>query len=228
MSKHLLIVDDDRLLCRSLAYSLQNAGYETEIANSAEAGLSASQHSKPDLVLLDVGLPAMDGIDAIREFHVQCPVPIILVTARRRELDEIVGLEVGADDYITKPFDTDVLLAHVKAVLRRSFVHSVASATKIIMAGELQINPLAHSVAIGTNLIELSPKEFQLLLAFVEHMNHVLSVDELIQLVWGDHWIGESQTIYVHIRWLRQKIENNPENPKHILTVRGAGYKFVP
>ncbi len=228
MTRQILIVDDDRLLCRSLAYSIENAGYQTEIANSAEDGLKIIRQSKPDLVLLDIGLPAMDGLDAMREIQSQYPIPVIIVTARRRELDEIVGLEVGADDYITKPFDTDVLLAHIKAVLRRSSTYSSASAPQLVNVGELMINPIAHSVNVGSSLIELSPKEFQLLLALAQHMNQIFSVDELIRMVWGDQWIGEMQTIYVHIRWLRQKIETDPDCPKHLLTVRGAGYKLVP
>jgi DNA-binding response OmpR family regulator len=227
MPKQVLIVDDDQLLCRSLAYSLQNAGYEPAVANSAEDALRISQQHKPDLVLLDIGLPAMDGLGMMRELQSHYPIPVILVTARRRELDEIVGLEVGADDYITKPFDTDVLLAHIKAVLRRSATYAVFFDSQITV-GELHINPLAHSVHVGTDLIELSPKEFQLLLIFAQHINHVFSVDELIRMVWGDQWIGETQTIYVHIRWLRQKIEIEPECPKRLLTVRGAGYKLVP
>jgi DNA-binding response OmpR family regulator len=227
MTKQVLIVDDDRLLCRSLVYSLQNVGYETAVANSAEDALIINQQRKPDLVLLDIGLPTMDGLEAMRQLQAHYPVPVILVTARWRKLDEIVGLEVGADDYITKPFNTDILLAHIKAVLRRSSTHAALSDSQIIV-GELRINPLAHSVYVGNDLIELSPKEFQLLLVFAQHINHVFRLDELIRMVWGEHWIGETQTIYVHIRWLRQKIESDPECPKHLLTVRGAGYKFVP
>lgn len=228
MTKQVLIVDDDRLLCRSLGFSIQKAGYKTDTANSAEDGLKVIQRSKPDLVLLDIGLPAMDGLDTLRVIRSKFSLPVIIVTARRRELDEIIGLEVGADDYVTKPFDTDVLLARIKAVLRRSSRLSPISVSRNLTVGKLKIDTRSHSVYVDKNRVELSPKEFQLLLVFAQHINYVFSVDELVHMVWGDQWVGESQTIYVHIRWLRQKIETNPARPKHLITVRGAGYKFVP
>jgi DNA-binding response OmpR family regulator len=228
MDKQILIVDDDPLLSRSLTYSLQNAGYKTEVAGSAEDALTLTEVYRPDVVLLDITLPGMDGLDALHALHVYTNAPVIFVTARRRELDEIIGLEVGADDYITKPFNTDVLLARIKAVLRRKTFHSREAELTHVTVGDISIDPRSHSVQLENEPIELSPKEYQLLLILAQQVERVFSVDELLDHVWGEAWIGESQTVYVHVRWLREKIERHPDHPKHLLTVRGAGYKLVP
>jgi DNA-binding response OmpR family regulator len=228
MNKHVLLIDDDTLFCRSLAFSLQNAGYETTTAGTAEEGLRLTESLTPDVVLLDIGLPQMDGLEAIRALQQHVSVPIILVTARRRDLDEIIGLEVGADDYITKPFDTDVLLAHIRAVLRRSQAQAAPNASHAITVGDLCIDPLTHIARIGDRKLDLSPKEFDLLLALAREAGRVFSVDELVTAVWGDEWVGESQTVYVHICRLREKMEQNPQEPRWLLTVRGAGYKLSP
>ncbi|MEO8607911.1 MAG: response regulator transcription factor [Chloroflexota bacterium] len=228
MSDHILIVDDDMLLCRSLAFSLQNAGYKTRTIGSAEEALLLAQAHHPDVILLDIGLPGMDGLEAIRGFRSQMEIPIILLTARRRELDEIIGLEVGADDYVTKPFNTDVLIAHIKATIRRSRTKQHPSDDSVLHIGDLRIDPLGHSAYIGNRKLELTPKEFDLLMVMARGVGRVFSVDALITEVWGAQWVGESQTVYVHIRWLREKIEESPEIPRRLLTVRGAGYKLVP
>jgi DNA-binding response OmpR family regulator len=228
MDKQILIVDDDTLLSRSLTYSLQNAGYKTEVAGSAEDALTLTEVYRPDVVLLDITLPGMDGLDALHALHAHTNAPVIFVTARRRELDEIIGLEVGADDYVTKPFNTDVLLARIKAVLRRKNFHSREAEPTHVTVGDISIDPGSHSVHLENEPIELSPKEYQLLLILAQQVERVFSVDELLAHVWGEAWIGESQTVYVHVRWLREKIERHPDHPKHLLTVRGAGYKLVP
>ena len=228
MQKRILIVDDDDLMRRSMAFNLQQAGYSTSSAAHAEDALKLAQRYAPDLILLDIGLPGMDGLDALRHFRQQLNAPIIFVTARRRELDEILGLESGADDYITKPFEISVLLAHVKAVLRRADVHADASAqTKQVVVGDLSLDPLAHTVAVAGQPRELSPREFDLLHALALHSGQVLSTRDLLSEVWGAEFVGQPQVVYVHIRWLRQKLETNPEKPKRILTVRGVGYKLV-
>lgn len=228
--KQLLVVDDDPLMRRSLSASLTQAGYSVTIAGSGEEALSIAQNHRPDLILLDIGLPGMDGLDTLRAFRQAVNgVPVIFVTARRRELDEVVGLELGADDYITKPFDFDVLLAHVKAVLRRATA-SLSPPTpslEAVRVGDLRIDPAEHTVRVGERSVELSPKEFDLLLFMAQNVNRVLSMDELLAQVWGENWIGESQTLYVHIRWLREKIEGDPGHPQRLLTVRGVGYKLV-
>ena len=179
-------------------------------------------------MLLDIGLPGMDGLDAIKRFKEHFHMPVIFVTARRRNLDEVVGLELGADDYITKPFDVDVLIAHIKAVLRRN----EASADTVpvlspVSVGDLALDPSAHTVRLAGKNIELSPKEFNLLRALALEPNRVHALDELLASVWGAEFIGQPQVVYVHIRWLREKLEEDPNHPKRILTVRGVGYKLV-
>ena len=230
MSKHILLVDDDELLRRSLAYNLEQAGYIITAATSAEAAFDNMQQLKPDLILLDIGLPGMDGLEALARFKQQFAVPVIFLTARRRELDEILGLELGADDYITKPFNTDVLLAHIKAVLRRSTPDNSSqqeAEAEPIRVGDLLIDPTAHTLHVDTRPIELAPREFELLYTLAENAGQVVSTDELLKRVWGSEYEGESQVVYVHIRWLREKIEDNPSEPERLVTVRGVGYKLI-
>lgn len=230
MAKQLLVVDDDALMRRSLSASLTQAGFSVTAAASGEEALHCVQTQRPDLILLDIGLPGIDGLETLRAFRQAATgVPVIFVTARRRELDEVVGLELGADDYMTKPFDFDVLLAHLKAVLRRSSAPSSTPSPLLetIEVGELRIDPSAHTAYVAGKLVELSPKEFDLLYYMTQHVNRVLSMPDLLAQVWGADWIGESQTLYVHIRWLREKIETDPGHPQRLLTVRGVGYKLV-
>jgi len=229
MAKHILIVDDDALMRRSLAYNLEQAGYRAASAASAEDALAMAQRTRPDLVLLDIGLPGMDGLDAVRRFKDQYDLPVIFLTARRRELDEVLGLELGADDYVTKPFDFDVLLAHIRAVLRRfDAVPSVLDKTSLVTAGDLVIDPAAHLVTIGGRGVELSPREFDLLHTLALEPRRVFPVDELLRQVWGAEFIGQPQVVYVHVRWLREKIESDPNHPQRLVTVRGVGYKLEP
>ena len=225
----ILVVDDDALMRRSLGFNLEQAGYQVSSAGSAEDALSLAHRTPPNLVLLDIGLPGMDGLDALRHFKSELGVPVIFLTARRRELDEVVGLELGADDYVTKPFDMDVLLAHIKAVLRRSNPPAVKpSAPAPLVVGDLVLDPQSHTVMIGANPVELTPREFNLLRTFAGRPRSVFSINELLKEVWGPEFLGESQVVYVHIRWLREKIEDDPNKPKRILTVRSVGYKLEP
>jgi DNA-binding response OmpR family regulator len=228
MPKHILVVDDDALMRRSLAFNLEQAGFRASPAANAEDAMSLARQNPPDLVLLDIGLPGMDGLDAIKRFKEQFGVPVIFVTARRRNLDEVVGLELGADDYITKPFDVDVLIAHIKAVLRRS--ESASDATHPVsplIVGDLTLDTAAHTVSLAGKNVELSPREFGLLHALALQSNRVVSVDKLLTSVWGAEFFGQPQVVYVHIRWLREKLEAAPNQPRRILTVRGVGYKLV-
>jgi DNA-binding response OmpR family regulator len=229
MAKRILIVDDDDLLRRSLAFNLEQAGFEINTAASAEDALEIVAIASPDLVILDIGLPRMDGLDALRQIKGQFEMPVIFLTARRRELDEVVGLELGADDYVTKPFDVDVLIARIKAVLRRGGKPS-QSLTKqsSLIVGDIRIDPKAHSVTVAGEPVVLAPREFDLLYTFATNPNHIVSVEDLLARVWGAEYIGQPQVVYVHIRWLREKIESVPDQPQRILTVRGKGYKFVP
>jgi DNA-binding response OmpR family regulator len=228
MAKKILVVDDDALMRRSLAASLGQTGYSVETAASGENALQSVRDQVPDLVLLDVGLPGMDGMDTLRALRRDVPgLLVILVTGRRRELDEIVGLEMGADDYITKPFDIDVLLAHIKAVMRRAQAPTAPPLLRPVRVGDLYIDPAAREVRIGERIIEFAPKEFDLLHTLAQQPGRVYTLDELLERVWGAQWIGESQTLYVHVRWLREKIEDDPAHPRRLITVRGTGYKLV-
>jgi DNA-binding response OmpR family regulator len=228
MAKHILVVDDDTLLRRSLSLQLEQAGHRASTAANAEDALALARRDPPDLILLDVGLPGMDGLEALRHFQIDSDVPVIFVTARRRELDTILGLELGADDYITKPFNPDVLLAHVKAVLRRSARQAAPPADPECLAiGDLVIDPGAHSVTVADKPVELTAREFALLHALALEADRVVSIDDLIARVWGAEFVGEPQVVYVHIRWLREKIEEDPQKPRRILNVRGVGYKLV-
>jgi DNA-binding response OmpR family regulator len=229
MDSHILLVDDDALLRRSLAFNLEQANYRVSTAANAEDALALARRDRPDLVLLDIGLPGMDGLDALRYFQAQVGVPVIFLTARRRELDQVLGLELGADDYITKPFDLDVLLARIKAVLRRFErpTGPVAEPTPLTV-GDMEIDPAAHTVTLAGSSIELPPREFDLLHTLALEAGRVVSADELLSRVWGAEYEGESQVVYVHIRWLREKLEEDPHNPRRIITVRGVGYKLEP
>jgi len=231
MAKHILIVDDDTLMRRSLAFNLEQAGFHTSTADSAESALAQVRLEKPDLVLLDINLPAMDGLDAMHQFKNQFDLPVIFVTARRRELDEALGLELGGDDYITKPFDFNVLVAHIKAVLRRferPAVSSDGGAREPLVIGSMVVDLQRHAVTIGGKPLELPRREFDLLHALALQPGRVFTVDELLGTVWGAEFVGQPQVVYVHIRWLREKIEHMANRPKRIITVRGVGYKLVP
>jgi DNA-binding response OmpR family regulator len=233
MAKHILLVDDDALMRRSLALNLEEAGYRASTAANAETAFEVVKRDPPDLILLDIGLPGMDGLDALREFertaslNHRANIPIIFLTARRRELDQALGLELGADDYVTKPFDLNVLLARIKAVLRR--FEQTSPATSIsgsLEIGDLMIDPAAHTVTVAGQPVDLSPLEFSLLHMLALNTGHVMSVDDLLSQVWGAEYVGEPQIVYVHMRWLRQKIEIDPQKPRRIVTVRGVGYKL--
>ena len=227
----ILVVDDDRLMRRSVSIGLQDAGYSTETAGSGEEALEKAREFQPQLVLLDIGLPGMDGMETLRALRQSFDAPVIFVTARRRELDEIVGLELGADDYVTKPFDMDVLLARVRAVLRRAAAsgepNSGADMSNLVV-GDLELDRSAHQVTVGGSTVALTPREFQLLAYLASRAGDVVPIDDILENVWGTDWIGETQTVYVHIRWLRTKIEKDAARPRRLHTVRGVGYQLTP
>ena len=229
MPRTILLVDDDALMRRSLALHLEQAGYQVRTAASAEDAIESVRYAPPDLVVLDIGLPGKDGLEALREIKAQHNLPVIFLTGRRRELDEVVGLEMGADDYITKPFDVDVVLAHIKAVMRRTErAPQPEILTQRLTAGDLEIDPQAHTVVCAGRPISLSPREFDLLFLLATQPEKVFSTEDLLAQVWGAEFVGQPQVVYVHIRWLREKLETDPGRPKRILTVRGVGYKLVP
>jgi len=227
MSRTILLVDDDALMRRSLAFHVEQAGYHVQTAANAEDALSLVRLSPPDLVILDIGLPGMDGLDALRELKTKYNLPVIFLTARRRELDEVVGLELGADDYITKPFDVDVVMAHVKAVLRRTSGMSQPERTRLAV-GDLEIDSESHTVTRAGDSLDLSPREFDLLYALASQPDKVIATEDLLSQVWGAEFVGQPQAVYVHIRWLREKLETDPNHPQRIMTVRGVGYKLIP
>jgi DNA-binding response OmpR family regulator len=229
MAKRILIVDDDDLLRRSLAFNLEQAGFEVNTAANAEVALEIVKLAPPDLVVLDIGLPGMDGLDALRQLKGRFEIPVIFLTARRRELDEVVGLELGADDYVTKPFDVDVLVARIKAVLRRVKNSGLpVPEPPPLVIGDIEIDTSSHTVIVAGEQVELAPLEFDLLYTLASEPKHVITVDDLLARVWGAEYIGQPQVVYVHVRWLREKIELEPNQPQRILTVRGKGYKFMP
>ena len=227
MAAHILLVDDDDLLRRSLAFNLEKAGHRVSTAASAEDALAMVRRDRPNLILLDIGLPGMDGLDALRQFRRAEGVGIILLTAHRRELDQVLGLELGADDYVIKPFDLDVLLARIKAVLRRSQPSEpTLAAPAPVTVGDLTIDPLAHTVVVDDKPVELPRREFDLLHVLALEAGHTVSVGDLLARVWGPEYAGEPQVVYVHIRWLREKLEVNPHEPRRIILVRGVGYRL--
>jgi DNA-binding response OmpR family regulator len=229
MAKHILLVDDDELMRRSMAFNLEKNGFNVTPAANAEDALELAQLNPPDLILLDINLPGMDGVEALRRLQRQGDTPVIFVTARRTELDQIVGLELGADDYITKPFKFEMLLARIKAVLRRSERGALAVAEpKLLQVGDLTIDPAAHTVTVANRAVDLPPREFAILYALALKAGQVVSVNDLLSRVWGAEYAGESQAVYVYIRWLREKIETDPTHPRRVLTVRGVGYKLEP
>ena len=210
--------------------ALHHQEYKVLTAEDGPTAITLAKQTTPDLILLDIGLPGMDGLDALRNFQQQADTPIIFVTARRRELDQALGLELGADDYITKPFDVNVLLARVKAVLRRYDKAGPAAtpSQERLEVGDLTIEASSHVATLNGEPLELAPREFALLHALALNPGQVMSVESLLAQVWGAEYSGESQVVYVHIRWLREKIETDPKYPKRIVTVRGVGYKLEP
>ena len=226
MTKHILLVDDDALMRRSLSFNLEQNGFRVNTAANAEDALALARRDAPDLVLLDIGLPGMDGLDALRIFKDKIGVPVIFLTARRRELDEVLGLELGADDYITKPFNLDVVVAHIKAVLRRSQTGGGAQSA-VYEFGDLTVNIDRHEATRGGKHLELTPREFRLLGYFLSHQGEVVSREELLDAVWGYDTIPFTRTVDTHIAKLRKKIESDPADPQYLITVHRLGYKFV-
>jgi DNA-binding response OmpR family regulator len=231
MSKHILLIDDDALLVKSLAFTLAQNGYRATAATSAHEGLALIAQDPPDLILLDIGLPDLDGLSVLRQIQKERALPVIFLTARRRELDEVLGLELGAEDYITKPYNEDVLLARIKAVLRRSERPAERAEDRPdsrLVVGDVMIDPAAHIVTLRGQPVDLAPKAFDLLRALAVNSGQVMSLDDLLEQVWGPEFLGEPQVVYVHVRWLREKLEDDASQPKRIVTVRGVGYKLLP
>lgn len=232
MGSKVLIVEDDRTLLEVLRYNLVQQGYGVLTAADGAAGLETARDAKPDLVILDVMLPKMDGYEVCRILRRETTVPIMMLTAKTDETDKVMGLEVGADDYVTKPFSMRELMARVRAMLRRAEmmkteVQSGAGATAIAFrAGEIEIDSAGHRVSRGGSGVELSRMEFALLEFLARNHGQVFTRDQLLEKVWGYDFSGDTRTVDVHVSWLRRKIEADPAHPRHLVTVRGVGYKF--
>jgi len=234
MNEKILVVEDEPALQETVAYNLRKQGYAVEIVGDGRAALEAARRVDFDLLLLDIMLPGLDGLEITRILRREMNVPIIMLTARDDEIDRVVGLEMGADDYLTKPFSMRELMARVKAQLRRSRLHQEElaqyaekdSPQEILNFDTLIINTTRHEVTLHGEALSLKPKEYELLLFFAEHRGHMLSREFILERVWGWDYVGDSRTVDVHIRWLRKKIEKNPSKPERIITVRGGGYRF--
>jgi DNA-binding response OmpR family regulator len=231
MAEKILIVEDELTLQETLAYNLRHQGYLVETAGNGTDAIQKAKDIQPDMILLDIMLPGMDGFEVCRVIRRDMNVPILMLTARDDEIDRVVGLEVGADDYLTKPFSMRELIARIKALLRRvrimrdlSTSSSVAQ-EKYDHAG-LVINEIRREVMLDNKPVDLKPKEYDLLLYLAQHRGQVLSREHILEKVWGWDYFGDSRTVDVHVRWLREKIEKNPAEPERIITVRSAGYRF--
>lgn len=217
------MVEDDATVRETLALNLRQEGYEVLTAEDGEQGLKLARESDPDLVVLDVMLPKLDGLTFCRVLRRESDVPIILLTARGTETDKIIGLETGADDYIVKPFSLGEFLARVRAALRRG--RSAAASTEL-QAGDLVLDLVGRRAVLDERQLQLAPREFDLLSTLLRNQGAVLTRELLLAQVWGEEYLGDSRTVDVHVRWLRQKIENDPSDPRRIVTVRGVGYRF--
>lgn len=239
MKNKILIVEDDSTLLEVLTYNLTRQGYQVVTAKDGRSALTIARQEKPDLIVLDVMLPGIDGFEVCRILRKEFSFPILMLTARTEEVDKIVGLEMGADDYLTKPFSMRELLARVKALLRRvslirselesqTAVHDQAPQKTIPSRtfDNLEIDQNRREVRLNGEAIHLKPKEFDLLLFLARHQGIALSRDLVLERVWGWTYDGNSRTVDVHVRWLREKIEENPGKPIRIVTVRGVGYRF--
>jgi DNA-binding response OmpR family regulator len=237
MPETILVVEDEPSLQETLVYNLEKQGYTVEAAGDGRSALEAARRLQPVLIVLDIMLPELDGIEVCKTLRREnFQSPIIMLTARDDEIDRVVGLEVGADDYLTKPFSMRELMARVKAQLRRTQIireelekiktDVPASKQEVLTLNNLTINITRREAMLNDIPLALKPQEYDLLLFFAEHKGHMLSREFVLERVWGWDYVGDSRTVDVHVRWLRQKIEADPANPTRIVTVRGGGYRF--
>jgi len=233
MSEKVLIVEDEPALLETLAYNLTRQGYTVETATDGLIALDVARQSRPDLIVLDIMLPGLDGFEVCRVLRQDMNTPILMLTARDDEIDRIIGLELGADDYITKPFSMRELTARVKAHLRRVRLirqetesQPEAVGNEILRFDNLVLDLTRREILLEGKPLALKPKEYDLLLFLAQRKGHALSRERILEGVWGWNYVGGSRTVDVHIRWLRAKIESDPTRPSRIVTVRGAGYRF--
>ena len=225
----ILVVDDEENILEAIKYSLSKEGYEVYGASDGEIGLEKAKELSPNLVILDVMLPSLDGFEVCRILRKDMDVPVFMLSAKSEEIDRVVGLEIGADDYITKPFSMRELMARVRNALRRANEergNANSSKSEKIVAGELEINLSSHTVRLSGMPIEMKPREFSLLSLLASNAGRVYSRDQILESLWGHAYIGDVRTVDVHVRWIREKIEDDPSRPTKIVTVRGVGYRF--
>jgi len=225
MSQKILVVDDEQPIADILKFNLEKEGYQVVVANDGDAAIELAESERPDLILLDIMLPNKDGNEVLREVRKTQTMPVIMLTAKDSEIDKVLGLELGADDYVTKPFSNRELIARVKANLRRQQVpDETVKTTKDIIIGDLVVHPDAYVVSRKGEQIELTHREFELLHYLARHIGQVMTREHLLETVWGYDYFGDVRTVDVTVRRLREKIEENPSNPLWIVTRRGVGY----
>jgi DNA-binding response OmpR family regulator len=225
-SKRILVVDDESAILQTLRFNLERSGYLVSTAGDGRSAVTLAASERPDLIVMDIMLPVLDGIEACKEIRRSSGVPIIMLTAKDQEIDKVVALELGADDYVTKPFSLHEFLARIRARLRRREGTPDALRHEAIEAGEIVLDPSRQALTVRGRDVALAPKEFSLLQVLMENRGHVVTRQALLDKVWGYDFEGEHQTISVHVRWLREKIEIDPNNPRHIITIRSRGYMF--
>lgn len=221
-----LVVEDEPNLREPLVYLLEKEGYEVSEAEDGNKAISEFRAANIDMILLDLMLPGISGNEVCRIIRSESQVPIIMITAKDTEIDKVVGLEIGADDYVTKPYSTRELLARMKAVLRRGSEPNNLADSGILKAGPVVMDLDRHTVSVNGEQIQMPLKEFELLELLVENVNRVLTRGQIIDRVWGSNYFGDTKTLDVHVKRVRSKIEEDPSRPKHLLTVRGLGYKY--
>lgn len=223
-----LIIEDDPLITEPIVDALELAGFEVLLARNGRRGFELALQDNPDIILLDIMLPEMDGWEVCKQVRQSSTVPIIMVTALSDDIDRVLGLEIGADDYITKPFNTRELIARIKAMLRRvAFDRQTSKPDPILTIGDIALHLDARRAFKGDNELVLRYKEFELLSLLMQHPGIAVTRAELFDQVWGTDWLGDTRTLDVHIRWLREKLENAPSEPLLVQTVRGVGYRFI-
>ena len=227
----ILVVEDEKNILEAIKYSMNTEGFEVYGAEDGETGLEMAREILPELVILDVMLPKLDGFEVCRILRREMDIPVFMLTAKVEEIDRVVGLEIGADDYITKPFSMRELIARVRNALRRSSKSglggdNLSSGNDVIQVGNLKIDLTSHIARLSEKLIDLKPREFDLLTMLASSRGRAFTREQILERLWGHDYIGDSRTVDVHIRWIREKIEEDPSKPKKIVTIRGVGYRF--
>ena len=226
-ARTILVVEDEASLASALSYNLRKAGYNVVEARDGAVALRETRRARPDAIVLDIMLPQIDGLEVCRRVRAESDVPILMLTAKSEEIDKVVGLELGADDYLTKPFGMRELMARLRALLRRAGPGRQAEGPQRLVTGDIELDARGRTVRKAGREITLKPKEFDLLYFLVKQSGQVFTRQQLLEHVWGYEFFGGSRTVDVHMRWLREKLEELPAEPRHLLTVRGVGYKFV-